>query len=283
MMRSQDQIVGIFREERFSPGRVWDDAAILSHTARMLERKGFSVLLLRPDQLSKRVLPRMAFAMCEGSQCLQILQDWHTLGHPVFNRPEAVRNCRRWRMYSLLANGPVLLPKGMMVETAGRPKGNYDLSQGLWVKRSDTHSTGPGDVRLVLDISELEQALAEFRSRRVKKVMLIEHIDGDLLKFYGVRKSGWFRYCQPKGDETVRYPVSAKEVQRVGEEAAERLGLDIYGGDIVIAGDKYWLIDMNSWPSFAAFRLEAAEKIAAFLAEHFTRRQPSNGFVNWSM
>lgn len=283
MMRIQDQIVGVFREERFSPGRVRDDAAILSHTVEALQCMDFDVLLLRPEHLSKRVSPRMVFAMCESAGCVKILQDWHSLGFPVFNRPEAVRNCQRWRMYSLLANGSVFLPKGMVIETSGRLEVNCDLQHGLWVKRWDSHATGPGDVRLVLDQASLKQTLAEFRSRRVKKAILVEHIEGDHLKFYGVRKSGWFRCYHPKRSQLVRYPVSVEEIQRIGEEAAERLGLDIYGGDMVIKGEKHYLLDMNSWPSFAAFRHEAAEQIAAFLAEGFVRWRRSNGLVNWSI
>ena len=52
--------------------------------------------------------------------------------------------------------------------------------------------------------------------------------------------------------------------------AALALGLDIYGGDaIVTATGGVVLLDVNAWPSFALFREEAAERIAAHVALRF--------------
>ena len=54
--------------------------------------------------------------------------------------------------------------------------------------------------------------------------------------------------------------------------AASALGLDIWGGDaIVTPAGEIFLIDVNAWPSFALYREEAADRIAAHLAARLRR------------
>jgi len=56
------------------------------------------------------------------------------------------------------------------------------------------------------------------------------------------------------------------------QRAATALGLEIYGGDAIVpVTGKPVLIDVNAWPSFALYRDDAAERIAAHLAVRFAR------------
>ena len=54
---------------------------------------------------------------------------------------------------------------------------------------------------------------------------------------------------------------------------AQALELEVWGGDaIVTPAGEIFVIDVNAWPSFALFRDEAADHIAAHLAARLRRR-----------
>lgn len=273
-------MLGIFREEIFSPNRVEDDAAILALTADALRLRGYRVQLRKPQEVTMTLSPTMTFAMCEGIQPLKVLEKWSSLGCPVLNSPRAVQNCYRWRMLSLLAGSKIPFPKTLVIQTSDQVNGQFDLHKGVWVKRGDVHSTHQGDVRLIYDRFSMEKALAELRARWIKKAILQEHIIGDLIKFYGIRRRRWFRYYYHKPDQVIGYHFSPEEIRKTGELTAAKLGLDIYGGDIVVTDEGHYLIDINSWPSFAICREEAAEQIALFLSDQFCQWESQYG-LQW--
>jgi len=63
--------------------------------------------------------------------------------------------------------------------------------------------------------------------------------------------------------------VDEGRLRAVASDAAQRLGLKVFGGDIALpAPDQPILIDLNDWPSFAPFRAEAASAIASFAHAH---------------
>ena len=270
-------MLGIFREEKFSPSRVEDDAAILTLTADALRRRGYHVQLRKPQEVTPGLPATITFAMCEGIRPLKILEKWNARGYPVLNNPTAVQNCYRWRMHSLLTGSQIPFPKTLVIQTSEQVNGQFDLYRGVWVKRGDVHSTQEGDVRLIYERPSLERALDEFRARWIKKAVLQEHIDGDLIKFYGIRRRGWFRYFYSKPDLVTGYPFSPEEIRKTAELTSARLGLDVYGGDIVVTSKGHYLIDINSWPSFAVCRQEAAEQIACLLIEQFCEWEPQYG------
>ena len=52
----------------------------------------------------------------------------------------------------------------------------------------------------------------------------------------------------------------------MAQKSARALGLDVYGGDAVVAEDgSISIIDINDWPSFATIRDEASEQIAKLI------------------
>jgi hypothetical protein len=271
-------MIGIFREELFSPNRVEDDAAILQLTAEAVRRRGFDVELIRPHELSRETEPRMAFAMCEGPASLRVLERWESNGYMVVNSPRSVQNCYRHRMLTLLNHGTLPMPRTLLIQTTGSVNGQFNLRKGVWVKRGDVHSTQPGDVELIFDRPSLEKTLESMRSRWVDQAVLQEHVQGDLIKFYGVLPQRWFRHFYHKPEEAKGLPFSLKEVRQTAELAALKLGLQVYGGDIVVTEDAHYLIDINSWPSFAICREEAAEQIANCLVHRRRKWEPQPAF-----
>ncbi len=260
-------MLGIFREERYSPNRVEDDALILQLTAEALRRQGYQVDLIKPHELSPKTPPQTTFAMCRGPRMLNMLGKWEEMGYTVVNSPQAVHNCYRYRTASLLSQTQVPVPKTLVMQTTEKLNGQFDqIETGLWVKRGDVHKTGTNnDVQLIFDRSALEKAFESFRSRWVKQAVLQEHIPGDLIKFYGISSTGWFKYFYHNPEETYGHPFSLDQLKKTAEMAASTLGLQIYGGDIVVAEDGHYLVDINNWPSFALCREEAAEQIASHL------------------
>jgi hypothetical protein len=111
----------------------------------------------------------------------------------------------------------------------------------------------------------------------MKQAVLQPHIEGDLVKFYGiggnVRADGtpaWFRWFYHKNQKVAGHPLDPIALGRSVRRAAAALGLDVYGGDAIAtpAGVSV-LIDVNAWPSFALYRDEAATAIAEHLARRF--------------
>ena len=112
--------------------------------------------------------------------------------------------------------------------------------------------------------------------------MINRHLDGDQVKFYGVRDTDYF-YCffpfeksySAKGDdrattkrgEETRFDLA--KFRETCDRAADILDIRVYGGDAIIAPDgSFSIIDFNDWPSFAPCRVEASAVIArAILAE----------------
>ncbi len=117
--------------------------------------------------------------------------------------------------------------------------------------------------------------MAEYARRGIASAVICKHVSGDLLKFYGVRGTGFFFYFYPEeynhskfGYEAMNgklqyYPVETERLKALADETAGLLRVDIYGGDVIVTADgTMFLIDMNDWPSFAPCREEAAGHIA---------------------
>ena len=273
-------MIGIFREEVYSPNRVNDDAEILRLTAESIDRQGYPVQLKKPEELSKDTPADMVFAMCEGPDSLSLLEKWEAAGYAVVNSTSAVRNTHRYRMLPLLDRSPIPFPKTMLIKTSESVNGHFNISKGVWVKRGDVHATQPDDVQLHFDRRSIDQTLRAMHERWVRQAVLQEHVNGDLIKFYGVLPQRWFRHFYHKPEETHGYAFSVDQIQKTAEMAATKLGLQVYGGDIVITEDNHFMIDINSWPSFSPCRKEAAEQIATCIVRRYQQWEPLST-VQW--
>ena len=124
-------------------------------------------------------------------------------------------------------------------------------------------------------IAEVENILADFRNRDIPVAVINEHLQGDLVKFYGVHGTDFFYWFYPSpcshskfGLEKINgiakgIPFSVEELKIQSDKAAEALNVPIYGGDCVVSADgTLRIIDFNDWPSFARCREEAGGKIA---------------------
>jgi len=273
---------GIYRELAHSPGRETDDAEILRAVGRELEARGFDVALKSPDELPEapdgRNVAPFIFVMCERVPLVARLAAWERQGIRIVNRPEGIRNTDRERTISLFARHAVAFPPSVLVPTS-RPAAEGQVRFPCWIKRGDVHATEPGDVAMIAKPDSLSAALARFSSRGIDRVVLQEHVPGDLIKFYGVGISSkapneadlpWFEWFYHRDQKLSRFPFEPARLREVVFQAASALGLEVFGGDaIVTEAGSVVLIDLNAWPSFALFRATAAEKIAAHLTRQF--------------
>jgi hypothetical protein len=275
---------GIFREHTHSPGRESDDAEILRLTAKVLEARGFEVGVKSPEEVvdSGEAPPPGIFIMCERIPILQRLQDWHAAGIRIVNVPRAVLDTYRERTVLRWEAAGIASPASQVVPT-GRPwPPSLDPSPyPIWVKRGDVHYTEEGDVVRASTAEAVGMALAALAGRGISQAVLQAHVEGDLLKFYGIGHPGpggagspvpWFRHFYHRDQQVQGYPFDPQALIDLARRGAAALGLEVFGGDAIVtpSGDLV-LIDLNAWPSFALFRDEAAVEIAAYLEYRFTR------------
>lgn len=274
---------GVRRHPRYSPGHVEEDARILLQTAEELGRRGYTVEIRDETDLSGDVPARIIFTMAQSPEGIRRLDALQRQGRVVVNSPESIRNCHRNRMIPLLQAAGVPLPVSWFVDLrSGTPPsplsaggGTQALQAGrLWVKRGDVHATDPGDVVAVDDARDLEAVLEQFGRRGLYRVLLQEHVPGDLVKFYAVRGTPFFFWYFP--DSRTRRSVDSGALRRWATRAAEVLGLDVYGGDAIITPEgSVVIIDVNDWPSFAP----CVEEAVSFIVDRILQRAQAAGLV----
>lgn len=267
---------GIFRERAHSPGREFDDGEILRLTGKHLDAMGFRVSLTTPDDLPARASgpPPVVFMMCEQTGILEQLREWEQRGARIVNSPVSVVNTYRERMTLLLHQAQVATPVSRIIPTS---TSSLTCAGPVWVKRGDVHSTQDGDVTFAAGEHEAKQALRLLNARGVRSAVVQDHIPGDLIKFYGIGRQGllprdvpWFRWFYHKDQHVAGHPFDREKMADLTRRAASALGLEIYGGDVIVSeGGTVTLIDLNAWPSFALYREEAAERIASYLTKRF--------------
>jgi len=270
--------LGIFRERAHSPGRETDDAEILRLTGKRLEARGWEVLLKEADALNglAEPAPRFVFLMCERLDALEHLRRWEAAGVPHVNSPAAVLNTYRERMVAQLAEAGVPFIASRLVSTAVPAPA---VETPVWVKRGDVHNTQAGDVVRADTTAEVAAALASLAARGIPRAAVQPHVDGDLVKFYGIGAGRgprgvppWFRWFHHRDQQLAGHRFDADALGALVRRAAAALGLEIWGGDaIVTTGGGLTLLDVNAWPSFALYRDEASAAIAGYLAERFGR------------
>ena len=205
-------------------------------------------------------------------------------GRLVINSGYGVENCTRERLTRILLGSGIPYPESLMVNTNQTVTEQMERigMERAWIKRGDTYAMHKEDVTYVRHPEEAQEVLQEYFLRGIKRAVINRHLDGDQVKFYGVRDTDYF-YCFYPFEKTYSSKGDDKAPRRGGEEArfdidkfrdacdraADILDIRIYGGDAIIDPEgNFSIIDFNDWPSFAPCRVEASGVIArAILAE----------------
>ena len=254
--------LGIYREAEFSPGKVEADAAILDATLSELKREGIEIQAMDAVSfaMAANVRADIVLSMCQGPRALKRLAEVEQAGAVAINSALAIRNCYRDLLASGLERAGVPTPPGALVEAdeplCARKLAGLDLSAGVFVKRGDLHALGPEDVQRAADRAEVESILGDFARRGIRLAYLQQEVAGRVVKFYGVSGSSYFT-IQPEAEDG-----AVRALSEAGAAAAGALGLEAWGGDAVLSGGGFAIIDFNDWPSYSRVRGPAARAIA---------------------
>ncbi|OGR88506.1 MAG: hypothetical protein A3J74_05135 [Elusimicrobia bacterium RIFCSPHIGHO2_02_FULL_57_9] len=269
--------LGIFRERQNSPNRQTDDALILKAVMEQLQIQRFETFLMEPQAADREDLNGwdMIVAMCETYPRLMRLKELANSGRLIVNPPEAVLGCYRVKMMEAFRRAPGLLyPETEIRPTAAPFPLDAFSERGVWIKRGDVHNTCDHDVVFALSWDEAESVRRDFERREISSLLLQRHIDGDLIKFYGVGPGQWFTWFYHDPQTARKLPFEIEDLAVQAETAAKAVGLEIFGGDAIISSEgPVTIIDINSWPSFARVRNEASVQIARRLRARLRQAQ----------
>src|SRR5579859_626631 len=260
------QVMGVYREPEFSPGKVEADTAILDAVLDHLRASGVQTTALDAAGFASGgyPAPHLVLAMCQGQRGLARLASAEETGAVVINSALAIRNCYRDLLGAGLMRAGVPVPEGVLVRTAApldlKPLRTFNLSSPMYVKRGDLHALGPNDVQRVEGLEQLGATLLRFARRGISLAYVQQEVVGEMVKFYGVTGAAYFAAVPPlDGFLTDATKVA---LSHAAGAAAAALGLEVWGGDAIVNGSTFQLIDFNDWPSFGSVRDEAARAIA---------------------
>lgn len=265
------RILAVSRAKRFSPNAVERDRAIFEAVVERLQRQGDKVLLVSEDSLSPQDV-RNQIGSSDSPDCIltmarqpETLTWLKSFGVACINSPEGIERCARSRLTGIM-------------KRIGTPIPPEECADGYWLKRGDAAAQTQDDVVYVPDRKQLTVAVELMRQRGITDYTVSAHVQGDLLKFYGVGQGDFFRWYYPTDDGQTKfgdeqrngiashYPFPTMALQREAQRLAAAVGVSVYGGDAIVRADgSFCLIDFNDWPSFSRCREEAADAIAALV------------------
>ena len=241
-------------------GCFFDDAKIISE-GEFVENFSTDNQLISAESVGAVNVYYQIISMARSPKALDSLEQLEQSGIRVLNPSVGVRACQRSNVDKVMRENYLPLPPD---------KGD----DGYWVKRADASAQSKEDVCFCHDWSEVEKIKSTFMQRGITDVVTQAHVKGDVVKFYGVEGTGFFRYYY-SGDDTETkfgdeerngkpqyYSFSSSNLQADAEKLACLLQTPIYGGDAIVREDgSYVIIDFNDFPSFSKCRKDAAKAI----------------------
>ncbi len=263
--------LAILRAPQFSPHCVEADTTIMMTTVEKLRAKAVDVEVIDETRLQETARGNdfpLILTMGRLSQTQRILKNMKA---DIINHPYGIDRCRRSKLQGIMRLAGIPIPP-----TTGR--------HGYWLKRGDNAAQTPDDVVFAHDKAELEQHMKNFQKRGVTDYVVSAHIPGDIVKFYGIKQTGFFRYFYPTDDGITKfgneahngaaahYSFYTEQLQQTAERLASVVGIEIYGGDCIVNSDgQFYIIDFNDWPSFSRCMEEAADNIVKVVKRHIAQ------------
>ena len=269
----------IARHPRYSPNSEARDEALFRSLVMNFALQSVSVATFdeavfenHPPQLEKSTL---ILSMARSEAALHALSAAEECGVPVLNSPRALQKAQRTDFQQWFAESGHAANHWHTSELT--PELKVTLPFPLWWKRDNTATTSATDVQFVEHLTQLDEILSEHAN---EDALLMEHIDGQLVKFYGVVGTNFF-YAEPhtpKGfskfgheqhNQHKDLAVSSQmwkqtfhAMHTAATQVAQQSGFSIYGGDAILREDgTFVFIDFNDFPSFSACLPKASEAI----------------------
>lgn len=275
------RILLVGRSPVYSPGNVANDAAILEAVAAELRKRGCETYSLpESDVKGVAVAPDIVAGMYRSQEALDKVAEFEAQGVVTVNTSLAVKNCNRTIFTEILQREGIPVPSSISGRAAAIGVSPIrDICHcGCWVKSGDGKTTLPGDVVYAPSPEETMKVLSEKGDERV---IVSEHLRGDLVKFYGTGSGRFFRFfyvddigkskfgLESVNGAPLHIPFDETLFRNDCFRAAHTIGTHIFGGDAVVCSDgTVRIIDFNDWPSFSPCREEAAAAIAEEILSH---------------
>lgn len=266
------------RAGAYSPNHIGNDAAIFNIVAEELRKRGCEVKSYTEDQfINGAANEDIIVNMCREQRSIALLQQREEAGALVINSGFGIENCTRERMTRILLGSGIPYPASLMVNTNEAVVEQLEKVgfERCWIKRGDFHAMHKEDVSFCRHPQETQEVLQEYFLRGIPRAVINIHLEGDLIKFYGVRGTEFFYWFYPMesghskfGAEAINGPsrgihFDQEHLRKICADAADVLDVVVYGGDCIVAPDgSIRIIDFNDWPSFAPCRQEAGPHIA---------------------
>lgn len=268
------KIAGIMRAGAFSPNHIGNDSTIFNLVADQLRKRGCGVNVYTEDHfINNGVSEDIIVNMCRERRSIERLQQLEDRGVTVINSGYGIENCIRERMARIFIGSGIPYPESIIVNTDEAIRDTLaraGITQ-CWIKRGDSHTMHKEDVTKVRHPEEAQEILQEYFLRGIKRAVINRHIEGELIKFYGIAGTPFFYWLSASDSSGRRNRFSDNKSPSFDEErlrmlctaAADILDVKIYGGDCIISRDgTMHIIDLDDWPSFAPCRQEASTQIA---------------------
>lgn len=275
---SEIKIAGIMRAGAYSPNHIGNDAAIFNLVADQLRKRGCIVNVYSEEQFASGAVDEsIILNMCREERSIELLQQREDRGDLVINSGYGIENCTRERLTRILMGSNIPYPESLIVNTdvAIRDELKRIHFEQCWIKRGERFAMHKEDVSFCRHAEEAQEVLQEYFLRGIKRAVISRHLEGDLVKFYGVAGTSYFYWFKPFYSGNNRHGLGAVNDRPTGiafdenllvsicRSAAEALDIQIYGGDCIVSPNgEVRIIDFNDWPSFAPCRNEAAPYIA---------------------
>lgn len=283
------KIAGIMRAGVFSPNHIGNDSTIFNIVADQLRKRGCEVNVYSEDRfVNQEITEDIIVNMCREQRSIAKLQQLEDAGALVINSGYGIENCTRERMTRILLGSNIPFPESIMVNTDEGVRETLRRASmtPCWIKRGDFHTMHKEDVTYVRHAEEAQEVLQEYFLRGIKRAVISRHLEGDLIKFYGIAGTSFFYWFYPFDSDYSKYGKEKangksrgfafveERLKAICAKAADVLDVKIYGGDCVVSPEgEIRIIDFNDWPSFAPCRQEAATQIAKYIMSTIKERQ----------
>ena len=223
------------------------------------------------------------FDMARDRATIARLKSLEDEGALVVNSTYGIDNCVRRPMTELLIQHGVPHPRSFVISTDRQFEEDY---YPCWIKRGDSHAMVKKMYAIPPAKKRWSVFLADFRSRHIPVAVINEHLQGDLIKFYGVQGTvsfiGFILLLVRTANSVWRksmawpkeFPLMKKNLRNIAIWQPEVLNVPIYGGDCVVSTDgELKIIDFNDWPSFARCREEAGVRLQSAFITRWKKKQ----------
>lgn len=274
----------VTRGTEFSPGEnTANDRAILTAVGTELRQMGYEVTIADETTFSPDAA-KDADVVLHMARRMTVLMRMARIGVRVINHPRSVLTVAtsREQTFSKLQEAGIGVPLWWAYDPEEDEM--FQCEEHLqallpgWVKGTRTTGAVKGDVSYVTSPLEADSRVMMLAAERVPDIVVMRHVEGDLIKVYCVPQAGFMHWCYPQeqghskfGDEQhnampCHYPVDEALLLSTATRIAEALELEVFGFDCILDSQgRLTVIDVNDWPSFYPCRTEAARAIAKLM------------------